>query len=94
MTKAWAATVRAAQLELIITIDGKPYGRISYGNDYPGMLALVDYRPTCHDCSVKIGQLHIPGCDVERCPKCGGQAISCECMPEVDGQGISLFADE
>jgi len=33
----------------------------------------------CHDCNCKEGELHMPGCDMERCPFCGGQLISCEC---------------
>ncbi len=33
----------------------------------------------CHDCKAEEGYLHTPGCDMEKCPKCGDQIISCEC---------------
>jgi hypothetical protein len=45
--------------------DGVPRARIPYGN--------------CHDCGTPSGGLHHPGCDMERCPLCGGQAIACNC---------------
>lgn len=36
----------------------------------------------CHDCNIKHGGFHHLNCDVERCPKCGGQLISCGCFDE------------
>jgi len=33
----------------------------------------------CHDCNAKEGQYHELGCDMETCPFCGGQLISCDC---------------
>lgn len=36
----------------------------------------------CHDCGASPGELHQHGCDTERCPVCGGQAIS-GCHPNV-----------
>ena len=37
----------------------------------------------CHDCGAKEGEYHEPGCDMERCPFCGGQLISCDCCYEL-----------
>lgn len=44
------------------------------------------YPERCHDCNCRVGHLHHPGCDVERCPKCGGQVISCGCAEEIDDE--------
>lgn len=36
----------------------------------------------CHDCGIAAGGKHHPGCDMERCPRCAGQIISCGCLDE------------
>ena len=33
----------------------------------------------CHDCGAKEGEIHEYGCDMETCPFCGDQLLSCGC---------------
>lgn len=39
----------------------------------------VPFGSICHDCKAEPGELHQDGCDVEQCPACGGQMITCGC---------------
>ena len=34
----------------------------------------------CPDCNAGVGENHTPGCGVERCARCGGQAVTCFCI--------------
>jgi hypothetical protein len=67
MTPGTACTVS------VYKIGGQPFWRLLYGTEMDGV------PPICHDCCAPVGGLHHPGCDVERCPRCSGQSISCDC---------------
>lgn len=60
--------------------------RALYPRD-PDFAADYPPRDKCRDCGIRPGGFHHPGCDSERCPRCGGQLISCGCLDEEDDDG-------
>lgn len=54
------------------------------GVKLPTLSYYVEGQPhaRCHDCNVESGYKHHPGCDMEECPRCLGQLISCRCLDE------------
>lgn len=62
-------------------------GRVDYpdGTSLPASTEhFSEVSGRCHDCNIKHGGFHHPGCDTERCPKCGGQLISCGCLEPIE----------
>lgn len=88
-----------AQDEKTVVLSGKRYRRIRYGNeirhwnppidDFKTQWADIISRP-CHDCGVRRGELHLEGCDMETCPRCGHQYMCCDCEREDQGEDFEL----
>lgn len=67
------------------TTTGQKIPRIAYGDEYKhyqgvdGEFNELFRRKYCDDCGTKLGEYHLPDCDLERCPICKGQKLSCDC---------------
>jgi rRNA maturation endonuclease Nob1 len=76
MIEGWPKKIVSAQNVLSYTLNGEAVLRIRYGDEHDDWHADQN---ACHDCRVIKGELHVPSCDVEECPACGGQLLSCDC---------------
>lgn len=70
------AEILEAQTIEEYTVDGDMFPRIRYGSE-PHF--QPDWTHACGDCAVAIGQFHLLRCDIETCPRCRTQALSCAC---------------
>jgi hypothetical protein len=78
MDNAWAIKLWNAQRLKTFTIRGRVYKRIRYGKES----RTLDSSIPCHDCGAYRGMFHGPGCDMEKCPACRRQLLSCGCLEE------------
>ena len=71
----------------------KSYERIKMGapgDFYEEYVGTADEKKIrCGDCGAKMGYYHHANCDLERCPVCGGQLLSCDCF---DNEGSVFWA--
>jgi len=84
----WLSRIAKAQVEPTIDLIDGTYQRLRYGTE-PIASGLH-----CRDCAARTGQLHVAGCAVELCPRCGGQTIGClTCTPPDDGDEACVTAE-
>jgi putative GTP pyrophosphokinase len=84
---SWPEILMSSQTQTTYLIGGKVYQRVPYGSEPEDWGA---HQAPCHDCAAVKGQLHAVGCDVERCPVCGGQVISCDCLYDQTADGFDF----
>jgi len=86
VVEGWPERIAEGQTVTTYSIGGKEYPRIRYGDEAADWGAKTH---PCHDCAVVKGQLHVLGCDVERCPVCKGQVITCDCPYDEDDEPLT-----
>lgn len=70
--------------EMLLNVSCTVERYVIVDGSYPRMRVRArrtEHNPqaTCGDCGAPSGGYHHPGCDMERCPRCRRQAISCGC---------------
>jgi len=96
MAKGHPKQIEEAQY-LTMSLVTAPFERVRYGGETryaDEETGDIDLPDLCHDCGVLTGQLHVPGCDMEQCPACDGQAISCGCRHQaVNAQEVEEWEE-
>jgi hypothetical protein len=82
----WPERIAKAQRLPYYRLNSTMVERVRYGSEAEDWGAD---RDACHDCAVVKGELHVPGCDVERCPVCGGQVFGCDCAYDDSDAGVA-----
>jgi len=83
MAKELKEEIEQEQLHPSLLINGNIFTRIAFGSIEEGYEGSWDYsKGYCHDCNVTKGQYHLLGCDMEKCPNCKNQLITCGCNYE------------
>ena len=61
-----------------LSLDEVPYRRRRWGHEH----RWPRTRGRCGDCNVLPDQLHHLGCNIEECPVCNHQLITCGCLDD------------
>lgn len=88
MAAGWPAKICAAQRQTTYTRAGVTAPRIPYGQEAYWSEPDMEFSPTCGDCGVIPGELHVPVCDMEACPFCLDGQWLCHtesCPDDFDG---------
>lgn len=85
----WLDDYWRAQDKRTVMLSGKRYRRIRYGKEpflrnEPDDSRIEFAARPCHDCGAIRGELHLEDCDIEVCPRCGGQFFCCHCRLGAD----------
>ena len=76
-----------AQRSRAYRIAGEPIARLPFGRE---LESLARDGARCSDCGAASGEYHVPGCENEECPACGGRVISCDCAYGSPSGGASM----